>query len=231
MGVAAGSPPPGNGYVGAGGGYGGEEANYNSGDTGLVVELPDGKLFRLKNPNGRVVEIPNGSVVKMIDGQVVEMSNGQQLEMVDGCLVEIRPATIALGDEEIVSHKVHATHGTWSGKNVTIMRNVTIIRAADGSVGLRFLRPNKTTNGPFEVTELVSNGAAERNGGVQVGDTILGVNGRDISCLSAADVALLVRGQPATALELAILSSNGELGTHEQCKMRAALKQAGVSLP
>jgi flagellar biosynthesis GTPase FlhF len=128
--------------------------------------------------------------------------------MVDGCLVEIRPATIALGDEKIVSHKVHTTHVHQYGKNVTIMRNVTIIHATDGSVGLCFLRPNKTTNGPFEVTELVLNGTAERNCGVQVGDTILAVNGRDISCLSAADVALLVCGQPATALELAILTSN-----------------------
>ena len=40
-----------------------------------------------------------------------------------------------------------------------------------------------------------------------MGDTILAVNGRDISSLSATDVALLVRGQPATALELAILTS------------------------
>lgn len=39
-------------------------------DNGLVVELPDGKLFKLSNPNGRVVEMPNGSVVEMIDGQV-----------------------------------------------------------------------------------------------------------------------------------------------------------------
>jgi hypothetical protein len=101
VGVAAGRGPSGNGYVGADG------ANYNSGgDNSLVVELPDGKLFRLTNPNGRVVEMPNGSVVEMIDGQVVEMSNGQQLEMVDGCLVEIRPATIALGDREIVGHKL-----------------------------------------------------------------------------------------------------------------------------
>ncbi len=39
-------------------------------DKGLVVELPDGKLFKLKNVNGRVVEMPNGSVVEMVDGQV-----------------------------------------------------------------------------------------------------------------------------------------------------------------
>ncbi len=42
-------------------------------DKGLVVELPDGKLFKLKNPNGRVVEMPNGAVVEMLDGQVVEV--------------------------------------------------------------------------------------------------------------------------------------------------------------
>ena len=77
---AAGGSRNGNGYS--------EGANYSSGgDNGLVVELPDGKLFRLTNPNGRVVEMPNGSVVEMIDGQVVEMSNGQQLEMVDGSLL------------------------------------------------------------------------------------------------------------------------------------------------
>ena len=29
-------------------------------EHGLVVELPDGKLFKLSDPNGRVVEMPNG---------------------------------------------------------------------------------------------------------------------------------------------------------------------------
>jgi hypothetical protein len=48
-------------------------------DHGIVVELPDGKLFKLSDPNGRVVEMPNGSIVEMLDGQVVEMSNGQRL--------------------------------------------------------------------------------------------------------------------------------------------------------
>eukprot|EP00290_Baffinella_frigidus_P044832 CAMPEP_0180297170 /NCGR_PEP_ID=MMETSP0988-20121125/20238_1 /TAXON_ID=697907 /ORGANISM="non described non described, Strain CCMP2293" /LENGTH=240 /DNA_ID=CAMNT_0022275495 /DNA_START=215 /DNA_END=934 /DNA_ORIENTATION=+ len=75
-------------------------------DNGLVVELPDGKLFKLSNPNGRVVEMPNGSVVEMIDGQVVEMSNGQQLEMVDGSLNEIRPAAMQLDDGEVVGHRI-----------------------------------------------------------------------------------------------------------------------------
>jgi hypothetical protein len=49
------------------------------------------EAVRLTDPNG--VEMPNGSVVEMIDGQ--------QLELVLGCLVEIRPATIALDDGEI----------------------------------------------------------------------------------------------------------------------------------
>lgn len=42
-------------------------------DRGLVVELPDGKLFKLKHPNGRVVEMPNGNIVEMLDGQIVEV--------------------------------------------------------------------------------------------------------------------------------------------------------------
>jgi hypothetical protein len=54
------------------GGYGGTLPSPES-DKGLVVELPDGKLFKLKNPNGRVVEMPNSAVVEMLDGQVVEV--------------------------------------------------------------------------------------------------------------------------------------------------------------
>jgi hypothetical protein len=52
---------------GGGGGYRGMDYGQ---DKGFVVELPDGKLFKLKNINGRVVEMPNGSVVEMVDGQV-----------------------------------------------------------------------------------------------------------------------------------------------------------------
>jgi len=56
-------------------------------DHGIVVELPDGKLFKLSDPNGRVVEMPNGSIVEMLDGQVVEMSNGQRLHHADSMLL------------------------------------------------------------------------------------------------------------------------------------------------
>jgi len=90
------------GYRGGGGGGG---IDYGQ-DKGLVVELPDGKLFKLKNINGRVVEMPNGSVVEMVDGQVVEMSNGQQLEMVDGSLIEIRPASLQLDEGDVVGHRI-----------------------------------------------------------------------------------------------------------------------------
>ena len=90
------------------GAYGsvGGQASSPGDDKGLVVELPDGKLFKLKNPSGRVVEMPNSAVVEMLDGQVVEMSNGQQLEMVDGSLVEIVPAAIQLDDGDVIGHKI-----------------------------------------------------------------------------------------------------------------------------
>jgi hypothetical protein len=47
-------------------------------ERGLVVELPDGKLFKLKHPNGRVVEMPNGNIVEMLDGQIVEVRRESQ---------------------------------------------------------------------------------------------------------------------------------------------------------
>ena len=45
---------------------------------------------------------------------------------------------------------------------------------------------------------IVSIGAAKRNGGIQVGDTILAVDFCVVSRLSGADVAMLFHGQPAT---------------------------------
>ena len=65
------------------------------------MQLPDGKLFKLKHPNGRVVEMPNGNIVEMLDGQLVEMTNGQQLEMVEGALVEITGPTIHFDENEV----------------------------------------------------------------------------------------------------------------------------------
>ena len=38
----------------------------------ILTKTADGKLFKLSDPNGRVVEMPNGAVVEMLDGQVVE---------------------------------------------------------------------------------------------------------------------------------------------------------------
>ena len=71
-----------------------------------MVELPDGKLLKLSDPNGRVVEMPNGTVVEMLDGQVVEMSNGQRLAMIDGNLVETRAAHIDIPEGECVGHHI-----------------------------------------------------------------------------------------------------------------------------
>jgi len=50
--------------------YDDDHSPNSSMEHGLVVELPDGKLFKLSDPNGRVVEMPNGTVVEMLDGQV-----------------------------------------------------------------------------------------------------------------------------------------------------------------
>ena len=115
--------------------YNDDNSPNSSMDHGIVVELPDGKLFKLSDPNGRVVEMPNGSIVEMLDGQVVEMSNGQRLHhadsmlrtkplcyslipqvvemsngqrlhMIDGNLVETRPAYFDIPSGEVVGHRV-----------------------------------------------------------------------------------------------------------------------------
>ena len=48
------------------------------------------------------------------------------------------------------------------------MSTVSINRADNGSVGLRFLRPKNTTSGPFEISDLTPGGAAALSGVIKV---------------------------------------------------------------
>jgi thiol-disulfide isomerase/thioredoxin len=82
------------------------------------------------------------------------------------------------------------------------VRTAVILRADDGSVGLRFLRSGGATAGPFEITRIVPQGAAERSGAVEVGDHFRAVNGRDVTALDDDAVAGLFRGAPGTTLTL-----------------------------
>jgi hypothetical protein len=125
-----------------------------------------------------------------------------------------------------------------------VANEVTIVRAEDGSVGLRFLRPNAAASGPFEVTRtpsaapgrgqgpaaltlagvqvtgLVPNSPAERSGAVRKGDLLCEVDGHDVSMLDEASVANLFRGAPSSPFALRILS-----------KSAAGLPADPVSLP
>jgi ankyrin repeat protein len=82
------------------------------------------------------------------------------------------------------------------------VRTALIVRADDGTVGLRFLRSGGATAGPFQVTRLVPQGAAERSGAVEVGEHFRAVNGWDVTALDDAAVAGLFRGAPGTTLTL-----------------------------
>jgi len=82
------------------------------------------------------------------------------------------------------------------------LRTAVIVRAEDGSVGLSFLRSGGATAGPFEVTRLVPQSAAERSRAVEVGDHFRAVDGRDVTALDDAAVAGLFRGAPGTTLTL-----------------------------
>ena len=81
-------------------------------------------------------------------------------------------------------------------------RTVAIVRADDGSVGLRFLRRGDATSRPFRVTRLVPQSAAEQSGVVMAGDHFRAVDGRDVTALDDAAVAALFRGAPGTPCTL-----------------------------
>lgn len=84
---------------------------------------------------------------------------------------------------------------------------VTILRADDGSVGLRFLRPQGETSGPLLVTSLVPKSAVERSGNVKVGDWFCAVDGHDVSTMDDATVAGHLRGAPSAAFTLSLCAA------------------------
>ena len=91
------------------------------------------------------------------------------------------------------------------------MSAVSIKRDGDGRVGLWFERPNGASSGPFEITSLVPEGAADQSRVVKVGDMFSAVNGQDVCALSDAAVAALFKGPPSVSLTLN-LCANGENG-------------------
>ena len=84
------------------------------------------------------------------------------------------------------------------------MSTVSITRNGDGRVGLWFQRPNGASSGPFEITSLVPEGAADQGRVVQVGDMFSAVNGQDVCALSDAAVAALCKGPPSVSLTLSL---------------------------
>ena len=93
-------------------------------------------------------------------------------------------------------------------------RTVRFIRASDGSVGLRFLRPDRRTDGPCEVTSLVKGGAAEHSGLIRPGDAICAVDGTDLSQLDDHSISALFRGRPWAEIELSLCrSTDAELSS------------------
>ena len=117
------------------------------------------------------------------------------------------------------------------------MSTVSIKRDGEGRVGLRFLRPNGASSGPFEIASLVPKGAAAQSRAVVVGDMFSAVNGQDVSALSDAAVAALFKGPPFSSLTLSLCakaqstSSQGELyeaARKGDSKKVAALLKAGA---
>jgi hypothetical protein len=91
------------------------------------------------------------------------------------------------------------------------VRTAVIMRGDKGSVGLRFLRSGGATAGPYEVTFLVPQGAAERSRVVEVGNHFRAVNGHDVTALDDTAVAGLCRGAPGTTLTLLLCAGPADI--------------------
>ena len=107
---------------------------------------------------------------------------------------------------ERVKLKDQLRNRSWKAKNVeddtadtTHTTSISIMRAQDGSVGLKFARPVGVKTGPFEVTRLVPGSAAHLSGVVRAGNFFCAVNGRDVCALTSEDVKVLFFGPPGHA--------------------------------
>ena len=85
------------------------------------------------------------------------------------------------------------------------LRTVTLARGSDGSVGIRFKRPQGATVGPIQVTSVLPNSAAKMSGQLRAGDLIGAIDGQDVSTLDDAAVVALFRGAPLTPYTLRLL--------------------------
>ena len=108
------------------------------------------------------------------------------------------------GDGRVVGFDASRLYSAASKGTMREMSTVSIKRDREGRVGLYFLRPNRASSGPFEITSLVPRGAADQSRAVQVADMFSAVNGQDVSSLSDAAVAVLCKGPPSVSLTLSL---------------------------
>ena len=90
------------------------------------------------------------------------------------------------------------------------VRNVTLARGTDGSVGIRFKRPEGVTVGPIEVTSVLPNSAAERSGQLRAGYFFRAIDEHDVSNLDDKAVVELFRGAPSTTYTLSLCAGPAE---------------------
>lgn len=90
------------------------------------------------------------------------------------------------------------------------VRNVTLARGTDGSVGIRFKRPEGVTVGPIEVTSVLPNSAAERSGQLRAGYFFCAIDAHDVSNLDDKAVVELFRGAPSTTYTLSLCAGPAE---------------------
>jgi hypothetical protein len=84
------------------------------------------------------------------------------------------------------------------------VRTVTLARGTNGSVGIRFKRPEGATVGPIAVMSVLPNSAAEMSGQLRAGDFFTAIDGQEVSNLDDSAVVELFRGSPSTTYTLSL---------------------------
>jgi hypothetical protein len=145
---------------------------------------------------------PNGNTGQM-SRYTYDCSQGLQINCDTGFTRNIRRRAIlpyTSTGAEMPGRNAFKSHV--SGIQAGVVRTVTLARGSDGSVGIRFKRPEGALFGPIQVTSVLPNSAALMSGQLRTGDLIGAIDGQDVSMLDDSAVVALFRGAPSTPYTL-----------------------------
>ena len=117
-----------------------------------------------------------------------------------GTAVELRISSVAAGASS-PQRPAEYPDGTLA-QTLSDVREVSIVRGANGGLGIRLFRHSSRSPEPYTITEMKSGGAAAMSGKIQVGDTLLEVGGHETSLISVDQVTAMICGESGSSVRL-----------------------------